>query len=70
VNRPRAADDFCGYTCPHGGAAPGTRSGAQHGKRSQVGPADAFQPKCVLVTARDQRGARTGPTIWHGTQLG
>jgi hypothetical protein len=64
--RRRLRDD----TCPHEGIAPGTRSGARDGKRVAVEPTDAFQPECVLVTARVQRWARTGPTIWPDTLLG
>ena len=47
----------------------GTGSGAHYGKRGTAEPSDALQPKCRLVAARNQRRARTGPTIWHGTQL-
>jgi hypothetical protein len=51
------------HTCSPGGIAPGTINGARFGKRDQAGPADALQPKWVLVAAGDQRGARLAPTI-------
>jgi hypothetical protein len=55
--------DGCNGGCGSGGDA-------RLGRGGEVGPADASQPKWVLVTTRDRHGARPGATAWLHTQLG
>jgi len=62
MTQSRAADDFATIRTRMEELRR-ARSDARHGRRDSVGPTDALCSQRILVAARDQRRARTGPPI-------